>query len=60
MIATAAPVKNAKYAATTLIGNPKKNPKAKHSLTSPKPIPRPEVAKKINKKISKNPTPARK
>jgi hypothetical protein len=50
------PVKNATYRANAIPGKPRKRPKRKDNLTSPKPIPFPLVIKNIIKKNAKAPT----
>ena len=45
MIATKAPVKNARYSEIRMLGNPKKIPITPTSFTSPNPIPTPLVTK---------------
>lgn len=54
-----APVKNAMYRAKTIFGKPRNKPIRKTSFTSPKPIPLPLVIKKINRKKTNAPRPAR-
>jgi hypothetical protein len=50
------PVKNATYRANAIPGKPRKRPKRKDNLTSPKPIPLPLVNAKRRKKNKKAPT----
>jgi hypothetical protein len=53
MIEASAPVKNATYSAATDRGKPKNKPIKKANFTSPNPIPRPCVSRKIKKKNKK-------
>ncbi len=54
---TIAPVKNAKYKAVIILGNPKTIPIKNASFTSPKPMPLPFVTTYKARKKRKAPTP---
>lgn len=58
MIETPAPVKKARYKATIIEGNPRKNPSINESFTSPSPIPLPFVMTNKSRKNARVANPA--